>query len=139
MAPTSKHTYVHFKQRHQGLEVLFSRMMVKFNSDDRVIGFGADVYDGISVETMPYLSDADAKVIAGSGLTGVTGSAAESELRILPVPAHRSIEFHLVYEVMVSTMNGNMPGRTAAWSTPTTARCFTARTSGELRSATRRC
>lgn len=110
VAPTSKHTYIHFGQRHQGLDVLFSRMMVKLNADGRVIGFGADVYDAIDVDVMPFLVDADAAVIASNGLSGVLSTEVQSQLGILPVPAHRGTEFHLVYEVMVHTMNGVLPG-----------------------------
>ncbi len=110
VAPATKCTYVHFKQRHAGLEVLFSHLLVKLDNTGRVITFGTDVYDAIVVDPMPSLSTADAPIIAATGLTGITGSSMESEPRILPVPAERSTVFHLVYEVMVNTMNDQVPG-----------------------------
>lgn len=109
VAPTTKYTYVHYKQRHAGMEVLFSRLMVKMDNSGRVVTFGADVYDAIVVDAMPALSIADAPIIACAGLTGVTSTTVESEPRILPVPAARSTEFHLVYETLVHTMNNGMP------------------------------
>lgn len=111
VSPSAKHTYVHFKQYHDGLEVLFSHLMVKLDGSGRAIGFGADVYDAIAVNTVPSLSIADAPVIASQGLTGITGTSVESAPRILPVPDGRGTDFHLVYEVTVNTMNGVMPGR----------------------------
>ena len=111
VAPTTKQTYVHFKQMHSGLDVLFSHLMVKLDNAGRAIAFGADVYDAITVDPMPTMSAADAIISAGAGLTGVTATAVESAPAILPVPVFKGTDFHLVYQVTVNTMNDHLPGR----------------------------
>ena len=110
VASGAKYDYVHFKQQHQGLEVLFSHIIVKLDHAGRVVGFGCDEYDGISVDVTPSIPAADAGSLAGMGLHGITGSTVESALNILPVPVWRGVEHHLVYEVIVTTQHNGMPG-----------------------------
>jgi hypothetical protein len=128
VAPTPKQTYVHFKQMHGGLDVLFSHFLVKLDNSGRAIAFGADVYDAIDLDLAPATATADAIVAASAGLTGITGSTVESAPAILPVPAFKGTEFHLVYQVTVNTMNDTCPGTTAAWWMRTMANCSIATT-----------
>ena len=97
-----KHNYVNYYQRYNGLKVLDSRMMVKMTKDHRVIMFGADVFDDISISINASLSRAQAEASAlnateGSNLT----AAARQGLFVLPVAKYQKNEYKLVYEVIV--------------------------------------
>lgn len=100
---TSKHTWVNYEQRHDGLRVLFSRMMVKFNKNNEIIQWGADVFDDITISTIASISSTDAGGYAQSGLTEtITGVSISPDLYILPIPTNKKeYEYHLVYEVWV--------------------------------------
>lgn len=101
---TSKHTWVNYNQFHNGLEVLFSRMFVKFNMNDAVIQWAADVYDDIDVSLTPSMSITDAASAAQNGLwETVTGVTVTPDLKILPIPNpdFRENTYKLVYEVWV--------------------------------------
>lgn len=110
VAPTKKLTYVHVQQRHQGLRVLGAKGLVKFDTQGRVIGFGADFYKDITVNTTPTVDAATALASASQGLVNIVGSE-ERGLRLLPVPANGVADVRLVYEVVVLTRQGDLPGR----------------------------
>lgn len=97
--------YVDYTQVHQGLPVLFSNLKVKVTDDSRVVGFMADVYD-VNVNVVPAISEGSALVNATSG---ITDEIEEVELipglKVLPVPEHFEMKYHLVYEVMVASRN----------------------------------
>ena len=97
-----KHNYVNYYQLYNGLKVLDSRMMVKMTKDNKVIMFGADVFDDITIGTNASLSVSQAETSAlnatkGSNLT----AAANQGLFILPVAKYKKNEYKLVYEVIV--------------------------------------
>ncbi len=100
-ATFSKYQNIFFKQIHDGLEVLNSRLSVKMTTDNKVVSWSADVFDNIQVNTTPAIDEATAKNFATAGVPAVTGVSA-STLRILPVPASHSYDFKLVYEMTVS-------------------------------------
>ena len=98
-----KHHHINFYQEHEGLKVAFSRLTVKMTLDNKVIMFGVDVYDDISISIIPELSIATAENLAGKGLGGsISLSKAEAALLILPIPGNNKNNYKLVYEVMVS-------------------------------------
>ena len=108
-APVSK-KYVHanFIQKHLGLEVLWSRATVKMTPDHRVVMFGLDVYDDISLSTTPTLTSSEAIAAASSDLDHpVSQITLTPSLKILPVPSYRKNNYHLVYELSVRTYTGS--------------------------------
>ncbi|MBL7963610.1 MAG: hypothetical protein JNM31_07170 [Flavobacteriales bacterium] len=110
VAPATKHTYVHFKQRHQGLDVVFSHVMVKLDQQHRVIAFGLELLKDATVDLSPTLAPAQAGDIAGSGLSSILSVEVENDLSILPIPDGRRVDARLVYRVMVHTQDGARPG-----------------------------
>lgn len=103
---TSKNTWVNYTQWHNGFEVLFSRMMVKFNLNDEVIQWSAEVFDDIAAPSMPVLSTTDASAAAQVGLVEtITGVTVSSDLKILPIPGNKEYSYKLVYEVWVEGLD----------------------------------
>lgn len=102
----NKHAeHVFFKQRHQGKEVLNSKLSVRMSLDGKVTSFSADVFSHISFES-PVLSPSDAASAAIAGLIGtVVNVEANSELFILPIPEfdRKRTTFRLVYQAKVFT------------------------------------
>ncbi|MEO8589660.1 MAG: T9SS type A sorting domain-containing protein [Flavobacteriales bacterium] len=112
-APANKVTYVHFAQKHVGLPVLFSHVMVKLDAQGHVIAFGADTFDASIVDMQPMIGAGTAATTASEGLSGVTTTTDEG-LRILPVPNGHTVDVRLVHEVTVRTASGT-PGRYQCW------------------------
>jgi hypothetical protein len=111
VSSTSKHHYVHITQRHEGLDVLFSKALVKLDMQGRVIAFGLDVYADIGTLSTPIATEAQLIAAASAGLSDITGAAMVGAERILPVPFQHAVEHHLVREVEVTTNARSMPGR----------------------------
>ena len=107
VAPSGKNTFVNFNQVHQGLPVINGRMVVKLY-ENQVIMFGADVFNDIELDLTPSISPSDASAFAAQGIQNPVSMIIPGEqLQILPIPGYRSYDFHLVYDVMVKTMNVN--------------------------------
>lgn len=109
VAPAGKVSYVHFAQKHEGLQVLGATASVKFDAQGRAISFGADLYRDPVVDIHPTLSIEAATSIAGQGLSNVVSSESIG-LRLLPLNELNSVRMHLVHEVMVNTLRGDMEG-----------------------------
>lgn len=98
---------VFFSQVHQGKEVLYSRLQVKFSLDGKVIGFGTDVFNHIDMPAAAM----DPAAASNAALQGLTGSVvnveASSDVKVLPAPDYerKMSHFRPVYEVMVKTMD----------------------------------
>jgi Secretion system C-terminal sorting domain/Fungalysin/Thermolysin Propeptide Motif/Thermolysin metallopeptidase, catalytic domain len=118
--PGSQVTYVHFKQVHSGLPVLFSKAMVKLDAQGRVIAFNADVHGDIPGDLEPLLGEGIAAERASEGLSGIT-EVLHMGLRYLPIPRFAEdvteaqsgssrTDHRVVREVMVHT-EGKRPGR----------------------------
>jgi Zn-dependent metalloprotease len=105
---SEKFRYVNYYQTYQGLRVLDSRLVVKMTPDFKVVMFGADVYDQITVSVNPAITASTAGSFASADLyENIMNITVKPELSILPVPKDKSTEFHLVYTVNVSTMDAN--------------------------------
>lgn len=95
--------YVDYRQVHQGIPVLFSKLKVKITDDSRVVGFMSDVYD-VDVNISPSINETAA---TSNAISGITDEIEEVELisglKILPVPENFEMKYHLVYEVMVAS------------------------------------
>jgi Zn-dependent metalloprotease len=111
--PTSKHTYVHFSQKHQGLQVLGSKLLVKLDAQGRVILFGTDVYSDISLNVQAFLSPANAASQAMYNLNEtILNTEVKQELCILPIPENKGNNYRLVYQVEIETKdNDGIPAR----------------------------
>lgn len=109
-AQSEKHRFVNYYQVHNGLRVLESRMTVKLTANGQVIMFGADVFNNISLNTIPTIASAGAISAASSDLNEtITNSSVVNELFILPVPENKTNVFKLVYQVNVFTENNGIP------------------------------
>ena len=97
------HTWVRYKQEHNGHEILGSEMVVKITPDNKVIMFGAKVYPEISLPTT-NVSPTQAETYAMQGINNLTGIQIEVEsgMKILPVPTDGGHFFRYVYEVRIS-------------------------------------
>jgi hypothetical protein len=123
VASSAKHHFVHITQRHDDLEVLFSKALVKLDLQGRVIAFGLDVYAEIGTLATPLATEGQMIASASAGLSDITGATVLGAERILPVPVQHAVEHHLVREVEVTTNTRSLPGR---WM------CFVDAVSGEL-------
>lgn len=108
---TSKHRFVHFGQSHAGKEVLFSDVLVKLDAQGRVICFGLEVQNIGGTPDAPVISDDAARASAAAGLEDVLSSDVSEALAWLAVPSFRSMEHHLVHQVVVRTGGHAAPGR----------------------------
>jgi|688.fasta_scaffold03673_27 Zn-dependent metalloprotease len=114
VSTTGKYHFVHFGQRHQGVDVLFGHVLVKLDLQGRVVLFGLDAYPGITTELTPALGEGAASASAQNGLPMVM-SVEPHGLRLLPVPVKHSVQHRLVHEVMVHTAEVGHPGRWLCW------------------------
>ncbi|MDX9752105.1 MAG: hypothetical protein RBT71_13580, partial [Flavobacteriales bacterium] len=120
---TGKFHYVHFFQVHEGMPVLHSRLLVKMDHAGRVLSFGAQVHDAITVGTVPAITAEQAMATAAAGIG--EGAVAEAlGQHVLPVPRGRTMDHRLVHTVMVRT--------DAAQGVPARYRCHVDAHTGEL-------
>ena len=99
---SAKYQYVDYFQTYDGLEILNSRVTVRTTLDNRLVLFGADVFNDIQISVTPQISEAAISNYAISGMTyQINGYITNPELKILPVPVEGKYEYHLVYEVTV--------------------------------------
>lgn len=103
---SGKFQYVHFHQKHSGVKVLGSDLYVKMTPDGKVVTFGCDVFNDISISTAASISPSMAGVKAQTGIVDpVVGLTVNPELFILPIPEFKENTYKLVYEVTVSTLD----------------------------------
>jgi len=96
--------YVHFNQKHSGVLVLNSDLYVKLTPDGKVVSFGADVFNDISIPLTASISPAGAISFAQTGLPdAVTASSVNPDVCILPTPGFKENIYKLVYEVTIDT------------------------------------
>jgi hypothetical protein len=101
-----KHNFYHFKQTHNGKEILNSDLYLKLSKQNDLIIFGLDVFKNIpNVEASIDINTA--KTYAQRGIKGITNTVATSVVKILPVPAFQSYNFYPVYEITVENMDEN--------------------------------
>ncbi len=110
---TEKYHYVTYIQQYNGLDILWSEATVRLSLSGKVIMFGLDIYNGITVSTIPGISTEGIKSYASSDFTiEVNEITVNPDLKILPVSGEAGLEYKLVYEVTVNTMNtNNIPGK----------------------------
>lgn len=114
---TSKHLFVTFNQKYNGLDVLFGKFTAKLTHDSRLISWGADVYTDIELSITPSI-DVQAAISAASiDITeNITNVSVNSSLKVLPVPYFKSMKYKLVYEVRVETLGpSRLPANWFTW------------------------
>lgn len=111
LVSTGKNRFVHFAQRHAGLDVLFTDVLVKLDPQGRVIGFGVDMQDLHDATADAAITADAAGTSATSGLADVLSTSVLPAMAWIGVPAYRSVEHHLVYQVVVNTGGHGTPGR----------------------------
>ncbi|MEO8069467.1 MAG: T9SS type A sorting domain-containing protein [Flavobacteriales bacterium] len=110
--PTEKLTYVHFSQKHQGLPVIFSHVMVKLDLQGNVISFGLEMERGIDLSTTPAIGNGAVEAAAIGGLSNVQSVSVEQGLSLLGVPDGFSVEHKLVFTAhVITTEPDGAPGK----------------------------
>lgn len=109
---SAKYDFVNFRQLYQGLEIINSRLTLKFTKNGEVILFGLDVFNDINLSTMPAIGEQQAILLAQAGLHNVTGSSATPQLKVLAIPGNRTYNFKLVREIFIDGVDHeNVPER----------------------------
>src|SRR5688572_14706136 len=107
-----KYQYVNYLQHYQGLEVLFTNVQIRMTHDYRVNQFTLDCYPSITISTSPSLTEAAAIANATYDVKGIQSITVTPELKVLPIPGHRTTTFHLVYEIEVDNIDDEgIPGK----------------------------
>lgn len=102
---SSKYRFVNFRQLHQGLEIINSRLTLKFTKNDEVILFGLDVFNDIQLNTSPNISENEAKTLAQHDLENIIAVHAEPQLKVLAIPGERQYSFRLVRTIFVEAID----------------------------------
>lgn len=107
-----KYIHVDFKQIHEGYEVLWSRVSVRFSQNLNIIMFGTDFYRNIPV-VHATLSSTQAVGFAESAInTKIIHSEVDPSLKWFPLPTDKGLDFRLAYQITVNTQDDNItPGR----------------------------
>lgn len=99
--------HVFFKQTYQGRDVLNSRLSVRLTATGEVVGFSADVFSNVSIESVT-ISAAEASNAAIQGLTHeVLNVEAQSDWKVLAMPNYisKEVTFIPVFEITVFTID----------------------------------
>ena len=103
---TSKHHTVHFSQKFNGYDVLWTDFVVKFTLDGKVIMFGANVFpeinsnESIGVDLQQASQKAKLRV-------DLSNASVNSDMGIayLPINHYGKLTYHLVYQLNVEGHN----------------------------------
>lgn len=101
-----KYIHVDFKQVHQGKEVMWSRVTVRFSQDLRILLVGIDAHKNIPTLN-PTLTASQAISAAEAALTTpIIRSNVEPDMKIFPLPTEEgNYSFRPVYIVYVETQD----------------------------------
>jgi hypothetical protein len=108
----NKYININYKQVHNGMEVLFSRVTVRLTHQHKVVMFGADAYNDIQF-TPASINSTQAVAAANAAIsTPITHTTCDGILKLLPIPQGYTTQFVPVYAVNVFTqdtkdMDGN--------------------------------
>lgn len=107
---SAKYRFVNFRQLHEGLEIINSRLTLKFTKANEVVLFGLDVFNNIQLSTVPVISEAQAKTFAQEGLENIETVTADPELRVLAIPGEQRYTYRLVRTIHIgATDDERMP------------------------------
>ena len=97
-----KYINLSYSQYYNSLEVINSQLFAKFTLNNELVSFGLDLFNDISISTIPSFSAADAIDFASNGITSdIIESSVESALKILPNPDYRKYNYHLVLIIVL--------------------------------------
>lgn len=102
---SAKYRFVNFRQLHEGLEIINSRLTLKFTKNNEVILFGLDVFNDINLSTVPTISESQAKTLAQRDLENITAVHAELRLKVLAIPGEQAYSFRLVRTIFVEAID----------------------------------
>jgi len=102
---SAKYGHVNFRQRHQGLAIINSRLQLKFTPAGEVVLFGLDVFEDVRVPTTAGITPAQAALAAATGLERPGMAMVSPELSILAIQETRSYRFQLVYTVEIPAVD----------------------------------
>ncbi len=106
-----KYIHVDFKQVHNGTEVLWSRVGVRFTQDLRIMMATLDAHRNIPTLHAAISSSAAILSAEKSVVTPIVNSSAEPALKIFPFPKDGQFEYKLAYVVTVNTQDDQVtPG-----------------------------
>ncbi len=107
-----KYIHVDFKQIHNGVEVLWSRVGVRFTQDLRIVLAGIDAHRNIPNLTAVITPATAIQKAEQAIITPITGTTINSNQKIFPYPGNGKFEYKLVYEVTVNTQDDKeTPGK----------------------------
>jgi hypothetical protein len=102
-----KYIHVDFKQVHNNVEVLWSRVGVRFTQDLRIILVGIDAHrdiPGLIATITPAVAIQKAEQAIS---TQITNSTISNDMKIFPYPLEGKYDYRLAYSVNVETINDN--------------------------------
>ncbi|MBL7765967.1 MAG: T9SS type A sorting domain-containing protein [Chitinophagaceae bacterium] len=107
-----KYIHVDFKQMHNGVEVLWSRVAVRFTQDLKIVMAGVDAHNNIPVLN-PAISSTQAIQAAEQAIvTPILSTEIDPALKIFPLPAEGAYTFRPAYAVTVNTQDDKeTPGK----------------------------
>lgn len=107
-----KNIHVDFKQQHNGHDILWSRVGVRFSQDLKIVTIIADAYNNIP-QLNAAITSAQAIQKAEQIInTPIVNSIVNPSLKIFPFPENGQTTFKLAYEVSVHTQDDKItPGR----------------------------
>lgn len=107
-----KYIHVDFKQVHNNMDVLWSRVSVRFTQDLRIMLFGMDAHRQIPALNVA-LSPANATSVAEQALTtAILNSEVASNVFLFPYPIEGQYKYRPAYQVTVNTQDDKeTPGR----------------------------
>ena len=99
-----KHINKKYVQFYNNLEVINSSLYAKFTLDNKLIGFGLDVFSDIDLNVNPSIDENSAISSAINEIdNAITDLTVENNLKVLAIPKYRKYNYHLVYLVKFST------------------------------------
>lgn len=103
---SKKYHFVDYQQVYNGLEIINSRISVRFNMNKDLVMFGVDYFNNVDVNTNPSISGDQAIKMSNEELKLQSYNIEkEPELKIFPLPTEDKYNFDLVYETIVSGTN----------------------------------
>lgn len=107
-----KYIHVDFKQIHNGMEVLWSRVAVRFTQDLKICLVGIDAHKSIPTVSASITSAQAIQFAEQAVTTPILNSEIEATLKIFPLQVDGSIDFRPVYVVSVNTQDDKeTPGK----------------------------
>lgn len=102
-----KYINVDFKQVHNGVEILWSRINVRLTQDLKVMMFGLDVHRNVPTLAASITPATAIQKAEQAIQTTITNSSVSNDMKIFPFPVDGHYNYRLAYQVNVETINDN--------------------------------